>query len=266
LPSDPASDDESFVGSPSHAHAERPPGAPPLGLDVGCGANLVYALLGAAEFGWRFVAVDIAAPALAAARATLAANPHLGDLITVRAAANSAAAAAEAAAGAAPAGAPVARSCDTMQPILPAAIEAGEAFDFVMCNPPFFAAMEEAAQGPQGCYGGTEDEMATPGGEERFVGQMVEESFCMKERVHWFTSMVGRKATFRRLRQRLQAARGITAVRSTELTQGRTQRWALAWSFTVPPATNAMPLVVTARASEFVGFANARGQKRGRLA
>jgi 23S rRNA A1618 N6-methylase RlmF len=54
-----------------------------LGLDIGCGANLIYPLLGAAQHGWRFIAADITDAALSGAAANLAANPHLGHLIQV---------------------------------------------------------------------------------------------------------------------------------------------------------------------------------------
>lgn len=54
-----------------------------VGLDIGCGANLIYPLLGAAQHGWRFVAADITDIAIAGAAANLASNPHLAPLIEV---------------------------------------------------------------------------------------------------------------------------------------------------------------------------------------
>ena len=54
------------------------------GLDIGCGANLIYPLLGAAINGWRFVGVDVMPVALEWAEKNRAANPHLAGLITVR--------------------------------------------------------------------------------------------------------------------------------------------------------------------------------------
>ena len=54
------------------------------GLDIGCGANLIYPLLGAAICGWRFLACDITPEALRGAACNLGANPHLGDLIELR--------------------------------------------------------------------------------------------------------------------------------------------------------------------------------------
>ena len=43
--------------------------------------------------------------------------------------------------------------------------------------------------------------------------------------------MVGKKDTLKKVRALLHA-RGVPSVRSTQFTQGRTQRWGLAWSFT----------------------------------
>ena len=53
-------------------------------LDVGCGANLIYPLLGAAMHGWRFVGVDITDTAIEWAERNAAANPHLQHLLEIR--------------------------------------------------------------------------------------------------------------------------------------------------------------------------------------
>jgi RNA methyltransferase len=54
------------------------------GLDIGCGASLIYPLLGAALNGWRFAAVDVTDEAIDGATANADANPHLRRLIDVR--------------------------------------------------------------------------------------------------------------------------------------------------------------------------------------
>ena len=46
----------------------------------------------------------------------------------------------------------------------------------------------------------------------------------------WFTTMVGKKETLKRVRAMLHAL-GVPSTRSTQFTQGRTHRWGLAWSF-----------------------------------
>ena len=52
-------------------------------LDIGTGASCIYPLLGHREYGWRFLASDIDAGALAAAQRILAAN-GLGGAIELR--------------------------------------------------------------------------------------------------------------------------------------------------------------------------------------
>lgn len=49
----------------------------------------------------------------------------------------------------------------------------------------------------------------------------------------WFTTMVGKKETLKRVRALLHA-HGVPSVRSTQFTQGRMHRWGLAWSFRTP--------------------------------
>ena len=53
-------------------------------LDIGTGANLVYPLIGQAEYGWSFLGVDIDEAALANAQAILAKNPELDGEIELR--------------------------------------------------------------------------------------------------------------------------------------------------------------------------------------
>ncbi len=53
-------------------------------LDIGCGANLIYPLLGAAMHGWSFVGVDITDTAIEWARKNAASNPQLEHLLEIR--------------------------------------------------------------------------------------------------------------------------------------------------------------------------------------
>jgi hypothetical protein len=54
--------------------------------------------------------------------------------------------------------------------------------------------------------------------------------------------MLGKKATFKSVRMQLHSLPGVTAVRSTELKQGKTHRWAIAWSFVVDRKLATVPL------------------------
>ncbi len=53
-------------------------------LDVGTGANLIYPLIGAHEYGWRFTGSEISPEAIASARAIINANPGLSRQIRLR--------------------------------------------------------------------------------------------------------------------------------------------------------------------------------------
>ena len=65
---------------------------------------------------------------------------------------------------------------------------------------------------------GTPEEMVCPGGELAFVTQMVTDSLKLRGRVHWYSSMVGKKATLKQLRRVLHDSK-VTALRTTEFVQ-----------------------------------------------
>ncbi|XP_024382131.1 uncharacterized protein [Physcomitrium patens] len=134
----------------------------------------------------------------------------------------------------APGNAPSETGPESCANVLVGVVSEEERFDFCMCNPPFFSSLEEAGVNPRTSCGGTEAEMVCPGGEEAFVARIIEDSAQLKHVIHWFTTMVGRKATLKGLTARLWAL-GAAAVRTTEFVQGRTSRWGLAWSFASPP-------------------------------
>ena len=67
---------------------------------------------------------------------------------------------------------------------------------------------------------GTPEEMVCPGGELAFVTQMVKDSLKLQGRVHWYTSMVGKKTTLKQLRRKLHESK-VTALRTTEFVQVR---------------------------------------------
>ncbi|KAF9676139.1 hypothetical protein SADUNF_Sadunf09G0107200 [Salix dunnii] len=68
-------------------------------------------------------------------------------------------------------------------------IRDGEKFDFCMCNPPFFEAMEEAGLNPKTSFAGTPEEMVCPGGEKAFITHIIEDSVVLKESSRCFSSV-----------------------------------------------------------------------------
>jgi len=54
------------------------------GLDVGCGANFIYPLLGAGIYGWSMSGCDVTDVALTWSKKHVGSNPHLSALLDVR--------------------------------------------------------------------------------------------------------------------------------------------------------------------------------------
>ena len=110
--------------------------------------------------------------------------------------------------------------------------------DFVMCNPPFYSSEEDMSRAYYGkelppsavCTGST-NEMICEGGDVGFVSRILAESLQLRERVQWYSSMLGRLASAQQLVAKLRE-HGITNFAVTNLKAGqKTRRWAVAWSF-----------------------------------
>ena len=209
-------------------------GAHVRGLDIGVGANCVYPLLGASINGWSFVGSDVTDVALRCATENAAANPAVSSLIEIRDARKRRS------------GGGGGDDGDDGNGdgggLLLQVVREGESFAFCMCNPPFFESMEEAELNPSTNFGGTPEEMCCEGGEEAFVKRIYDDSLVLRERVYWYTTMCGKKDTWKRLRRLLELRR-VPAVRTTEFLQGNTTRWGVAWSFAKEAGnTGATPL------------------------
>lgn len=78
---------------------------------------------------------------------------------------------------------------------------------------------------------GAEVEMVTPGGEVEFVSRMIQESIALRDRVEWYTSMLGKIASVAMIVEKLKSI-GVSNWAVTEFVQGsKTRRWAVAWSW-----------------------------------
>lgn len=198
-----------------------PRGAGIRALDIGCGANCIYPLLGQVEYGWRFTGADIDAVALAAAGAILKAN-GLDNSIELR------------------------RQSEPKQ-VFRGILAAGEWFDITLCNPPFHSSAAEAASGsqrkwrnlgkldpgrklPQLNFGGQSNELHCEGGELAFVRRMIADSQAFASQVGWFSCLISKGGNLQQLQQALAKA-GAREVRSVPMGQGQKQSRFLAWSF-----------------------------------
>ncbi|CAH0514025.1 unnamed protein product [Peronospora belbahrii] len=176
------------------------------GIDVGTGANCIYALLGATMNKWKFIATEIDAESFACAKENVARN-QLESMITVK---------------------QTQTNKLLFEPLQDEPME--RKFHFVMCNPPFFDNMDEADTNPASSCMGSANEMVFPGGEVAFIGNMILESVELQDRVLWYTSMVGKKASLRKVLALLREKK-VRTTRTTEFCQGRTKRWGIAWTF-----------------------------------
>lgn len=107
-----------------------------------------------------------------------------------------------------------------------------------MCNPPFYESTDDMLvaakakqRAPFSACTGAEVEMVTPGGEVAFVSRMIQESLELRDRVEWYTSMLGKIASVSVIVEKLKTA-GVSNWAVTEFVQGsKTRRWAVAWSW-----------------------------------
>jgi len=190
-------------------------------LDIGVGASCIYPLVGASEYGWRFVGADIDRTAVASARRIVAANPVVAELIECR-----------------------------LQPstsgYFRGVIAEGEQFAASMCNPPFHASAQEAAAGSRRKrlnlgqakelplnFGGQARELWCDGGEVGFVQRMIAESATVAGQCHWFTTLVSKRDHVPSLLKTLRAV-GAADVRTLAMAQGQKQSRILAWTFLTP--------------------------------
>ena len=189
---------------------------PPLGVDIGTGASCIYPLLGVAQLGWRFIATEIDPVSVGAARRNVSLNGW-EQSIDVRAVA-----------------APVEGAGQSSEeaPLLLGVLRPDERVAFCMCNPPFYDEAETppAPAAQHAPCTASHSEQFAPGGEVGFVLRLVRESQQLGTQVGWYSSLLGRKASLRPLLSALRKARA-PRVRTTELSQGVTLRWVVAWSF-----------------------------------
>lgn len=205
----------------SDAKGVIPRGAGFTALDVGTGANCIYPLLGQHDYGWRFIASDIDAQALANARQTLRANA-LDKVIELRLQSDKSA-------------------------FFKGVLRADERIVCTLCNPPFHSSAAEASTGserkwrnlgkqdpqrklPALNFGGKSNELWCKGGELTFVRNMIKESKDYAEQVLWFTTLVSKSAHIRLL-QRVLKQVGAVDVQVCSMAQGQKQSRFLAWTF-----------------------------------
>lgn len=189
-------------------------------LDIGCGANCIYPLIGHRTYGWHFVGSDIDPAALKNAQRILDANAGLGDAVELR-------------------------LQKSRNAIFKGIVHADDRFDLTLCNPPFHASPADAAAGTQRKwqnlgrqaskkpllnFGGQGAELWCEGGEAAFVCRMVEESAAYRENCVWFTSLISKSTTLPGVYRALKNAT-VREYRTIEMVQGQKKSRIVAWTF-----------------------------------
>ena len=199
----------------SDNNQEIPRGRNFKALDIGTGANLAYPIIGQSEYGWHFTGVDIDLTAIKVAQQICQFNKLKIDL----------------------------RRQSTRENIFRGVIEPNDTFHITLCNPPFHASIEKASQGTQRKwenlgkgqsknlnFGGQNHEIFCPGGEIKFIANMVEQSIEFADRCLWFSSLVSKKDNLKPLYKILEKAK-VVDVKVVEMAQGQKVSRFIAWTY-----------------------------------
>jgi len=195
-------------------------------LDIGCGANLIYPILGFKEYGWHFVASDHDKTALSSAENILKQNPDLRSAIQLR-------------------------HQLRRDQIFRGIITPLEEFDLTICNPPFYSSLSEAhlatsrkwrslgrssgrkSQNDLGSvrnFSGKESELCYPGGEAAFISSMIKESEKLSQQCRWFTTLVSKESILPLLDREL-ARTQVRTKKVIDMIHGQKRSRILAWSY-----------------------------------
>ena len=186
-----------------------------IGLDIGTGASAIYTMLCLqSRPNWTMCATDIDKKSFDSAARNLALNNLITRTRLLQA--------------------------TELNPIIPLAALGVSQLDFTICNPPFFTSQNDMAASlkgegksgkPNAVCTGADVEMVCPGGDLGFVTKIVNESLQLREKVQWYTSLLGKLDSAKAIITLLKK-HGISnwAVGVVD-TGGITKRWIVAWSF-----------------------------------
>ena len=190
-------------------------------LDIGSGANCIYPLIGAIEYGWSFIASEIDKEALHNIETIVEKNKGLTKRVTVR-------------------------LQETPSQIFKGVLKKTEKIDAVICNPPFHESALAASKansrkfknlglGKDGKktvlnFGGKPTELWTFGGEKKFIHTMITESEEYAKNIMWFTTLVSKKESLNPIKKALEKVSPVQ-VKTIKLNQGNKSGRVLAWTF-----------------------------------
>ncbi len=189
-------------------------------LDIGVGANCIYPIIGNNEYGWSFVGTDVDPVAISAASEIVEINAGLTGNVEMRLQSNP-------------------------KDVFRGIIKEKEHFDLTICNPPFHASFE-AAQSvnlrklsnlnkrqvtkQKLNFGGSNNELWCPGGEEKFVHQMILQSKQFSASCFWFSTLISKSSHLKNIYETLKMM-GATEVKTIPMSQGNKISRIVAWTY-----------------------------------
>jgi 23S rRNA (adenine1618-N6)-methyltransferase len=189
-------------------------------LDIGTGANLIYPIIGVAEYGWEFVGTDIDAEAIRSAEKIIKENELLKGKVELR----------------------LQKSPEL---IFKNVLKPEDRFDITICNPPFHASAAEANLGTQRKwknlgikkeekgnlnFGGQKSELWCEGGERAFIYKMILESVGFSIQCKWFSTLVSKSVNLPAVYGALEKVKA-KKVETIEMELGNKISRIVAWSF-----------------------------------
>ena len=197
-----------------------PKGKTIKGLDVGIGANGIYAIIGSSVYDWNFVGSDIEIESIKSVENIVNSNEILKEKIECKLQTNP-------------------------ENIFTGIIKADEFYDFTLCNPPFHKSLKDAMDGNKRKvqnltkqktiknalnFGGKNNELWCKGGEIVFITNMIKESFEFKNNVLWFTTLVSKKENLPLIYKKLEEIK-VSEMKTIDMSQGQKITRVIAWSF-----------------------------------
>ncbi len=197
-----------------------PKGKAVIGLDVGIGANGIYAIIGASVYDWNFIGSDIEIESIKSVENIVNSNEILKEKIECKLQTNP-------------------------ENIFTGIINADDFYDFTLCNPPFHKSLKDAMDGNKRKvqnltkqkttksalnFGGKNNELWCKGGEIAFITNMIKESFEFKNNVLWFTTLVSKKENLPLIYKKLEEI-NAKEIKTIDMSCGQKITRVVAWSF-----------------------------------
>ena len=189
-------------------------------LDIGMGASCIYPLIGAVEYGWKFIASDIDEKSIKSAKKIINSNSLIKDNIECRLQKNK-------------------------NLIFKNIINENEKIDLIICNPPFHSSKEEAQKSTlrklrnlsdkklkktHVNFAGVNNEIIFEGGEIKFIENIINESKKYSKNCYWFSTLVSKQTNLKRTYKLIDKT-GAYFIKTIPMGTGNKSTRIVAWTF-----------------------------------